>query len=74
MVTDTPQGTRKGTAPRAPSNAGRLKKIHIEKVEGGYVVTQHHHAGGKGGTTKPKRHVFADYDGARQHLEEITRR
>ncbi len=69
----TPQGTNRVSAPKHPSKAGKLKHVTLHKADNGYVVTQHHHAGGKGGTAKRKQHVFSDYQGAHDHAASVMR-
>ena len=65
-VEQTAQGTMRGVAARA----AKMKKLHIQKVDNGYVVTQTHAPGGRGGTAKPKRHVFPTYEAARDYVSD----
>lgn len=71
-VHQTPQGTTKASASRAAQRK-RLKKIHVAKADnGGFVVTHHHHPE-HGGTPAAAKHVFADYEGMHQHVEQTMR-
>lgn len=73
-VKHTAHGTTRGEAPKKKAAAPRkrLKKVRVEPTDnGGYVVSHHYHPE-HGGTPKPERHAFADYDAAHKHLEQVT--
>ena len=70
-VTATPQGTTKGTVSKEDTRKKRLKKVRVEPTANGGFVVSHHYKPGYGGTPKPDRHAFADYDTMHEHLETL---
>lgn len=67
----TPQGSVRGTAPKA-APPKRLKKVSVSPTDnGGFVVSHHYHPANGRGTPKAERHAFTSYDDVHAHLEKM---
>jgi len=68
----TPQGTMRASVEKPRINAPkRLRKITVSKADNGGFIVSHHYRPGYGGTPKPERHAFAQYDDVHAHLEKM---
>lgn len=72
LLQRTPQGTTKGTAPKAQTAKRVLKRISVEPSDNGGFIATHHYKPAYGGTPSPKKHTFSDYDALHAHLEKAT--